>query len=194
MEREIERPSMLGSPDREGFVVRTAAAIRGDRFGRFIAKFVRRGHIQTDSSWTRKWKKVKLVEIQKVMEFDPLPIGDGNDVESGRSPNSKRSKKARKGAKAKSKGTASLKTSCIICVGPPGSGKSTFSKLLCAERSEWRRCGTDLVKEEAAKHGVKRKRHKEAVFDFVARRIKEGQKVIVRKQAIYSFLENMGSL
>ena len=54
---------------------------------------------------------------------------------------------------------------CDTSVGLPGSGKSTFCKHLCDERSEWKRCGTDLIKSESASQGVKMKRNKDAVFD-----------------------------
>lgn len=190
MEREIQKPSMLGSPDREGFVVRIAAAIPSDHFGKYVAKFVRKGHIQTDANWTKTWKKAKLIEMKQILEYHPQPIDDENYSESedgqqnqqirqktANKQSTKRSKKSKKSKTAKV--GVSLKTSLIICVGLPGSGKSTFCKHLCDERNEWSRCGTDMIKAENAKNGVKCKRNINGVFDFVARQIKRGQKVIV---------------
>ena len=203
MERKIRKPSMLGSQDTEGFVVRTASAIRSDQFGKCIAKFVRKGHIQTDDNWTKTWKKVKLIEMEQILEYHPQPMDNGNyskskehrqsrqspqNQQQERKQSAKQSKKQRKSKKVKV--GVSLKTSLIICVGLPGSGKSTFCKHLCDERSEWSRCGTDMIKAEDAKHGVKRKRNKNAVFDFVARRIKGGHKVIV-KCLVYIFSSEM---
>lgn len=44
----------------EGFVVRRQAAFEEGEFERSVAKFVRRGHVQTDDSWLRTWQKAKL--------------------------------------------------------------------------------------------------------------------------------------
>jgi len=40
-----------GGSEREGFVVRLAEEIRLDDFGRSVAKYVRKGHVQTDEHW-----------------------------------------------------------------------------------------------------------------------------------------------
>ena len=47
--------SMLGGP-LEGFVMRVASAIQGDKFQEFVAKYVREGHVQTDKHWKENWK------------------------------------------------------------------------------------------------------------------------------------------
>jgi len=44
----------------EGFVVRRTADIRAGAFEESIAKYVRAGHIQTDETWRRRWKKARL--------------------------------------------------------------------------------------------------------------------------------------
>lgn len=49
--------SHAGGPDVEGFVIRRTSAIAPDQFGRHVAKFVRRGHVQTAADWTRTWKQ-----------------------------------------------------------------------------------------------------------------------------------------
>lgn len=44
----------------EGFVVRVAASIQPQDFGQCIAKFVRKGHIQTDETFKWSWKRAKI--------------------------------------------------------------------------------------------------------------------------------------
>ena len=60
MKAEAQKPSSLGGL-REGFVMRVASAIPNADFPRKVAKYVRRGHIQTSSDWKRTWKQAKLV-------------------------------------------------------------------------------------------------------------------------------------
>ena len=51
IDTEISKPSILGG-DREGFVIRIASEIKNDSFDKSIAKYVGKGHIQTDKHWT----------------------------------------------------------------------------------------------------------------------------------------------
>merc|ERR1712154_671541 len=62
MEKEIKKPSSLGSNDREGFVIRLSSSIKMSEFDKYYAKYVRRGHIQTGKNWSKTWQKVKLIE------------------------------------------------------------------------------------------------------------------------------------
>lgn len=59
MEDEINKPSLLGG-DREGFVIRVRERINENDYDKKIAKFVRKGHVQTDEHWTKNWKKASL--------------------------------------------------------------------------------------------------------------------------------------
>jgi hypothetical protein len=61
MEEAIKEPSSLG-PQREGFVMRYAARIDAVDFTAQTAKYVRKGHVQTDEHWTRNWKPIPLVK------------------------------------------------------------------------------------------------------------------------------------
>lgn len=61
-EREIGLPSALGGP-REGFVMRFADAFSNDDFSQATAKYVRKGHVQTDQHWTRNWQPAPLIRI-----------------------------------------------------------------------------------------------------------------------------------
>ena len=54
------QPSELGGP-REGIVVRTSDLFHNDDFSQNVQKWVRKGHVQTDSHWTRNWKKATLI-------------------------------------------------------------------------------------------------------------------------------------
>jgi hypothetical protein len=51
--------SALGG-EREGIVIRNAGMFHNDDFSSNIAKWVRRGHVQTDSHWTRNWRRAKI--------------------------------------------------------------------------------------------------------------------------------------
>ncbi|CAE8681175.1 unnamed protein product [Polarella glacialis] len=56
-----KEPSAVGSSvTPEGFVVRHAGQIAADKFRDCVGKYVRAGHIQTDDSWRRRWKKATL--------------------------------------------------------------------------------------------------------------------------------------
>jgi len=176
MKKEIKKSSALGSKEREGFVVRTSGAFKSEEFVKCIAKYVRAGHVQTDKQWSRKWKKAR---VRQDMDYHSPQNHHGHSAHNESAVGPSRSVKTRASKGKRSKVAVSFKTSLIICVGLPGSGKSTFCRKLVNERDEWQRIGTDLVKEENAKNGVKSKRNIAAVFDVVSRRIKRGQKVIV---------------
>jgi hypothetical protein len=59
MDKRITDSSELGG-DLEGFVMRVASAISGDEFNTKVAKYVRKGHVQTDEHWTKKWVRQVL--------------------------------------------------------------------------------------------------------------------------------------
>lgn len=63
-QKTMQEPSRLGLNTPEGFVVRTAAAFSDDTFERAIAKYVRKGHIQTSDGfmalYPRNKAKIKL--------------------------------------------------------------------------------------------------------------------------------------
>jgi hypothetical protein len=56
----------------EGFVLRSSALFADDTFDRSISKFVRRGHLQTEASWTRTWQKAQLNPIAAANETHML--------------------------------------------------------------------------------------------------------------------------
>jgi len=55
----VKQPSELGG-QREGIVIRNASMFHNDDFSENVMKWVRKGHVQTDSHWTRNWVKAKL--------------------------------------------------------------------------------------------------------------------------------------
>lgn len=55
----VKQPSALGGK-REGIVIRNAGMFHNDDFSENVMKWVRKGHVQTTSHWTRDWKKAKL--------------------------------------------------------------------------------------------------------------------------------------
>ncbi|KAJ9454864.1 hypothetical protein DIPPA_13758 [Diplonema papillatum] len=59
MSAEAEKPSAFRG-QREGFVVRTSGAIARHDFDRKVAKYVRKGHVQTTPDWKRTWKQATL--------------------------------------------------------------------------------------------------------------------------------------
>lgn len=52
-------PSFFGG-QREGVVVRLADSFTNEEFSNSICKFVRKGHVQTDSHWTKNWRFAKI--------------------------------------------------------------------------------------------------------------------------------------
>lgn len=57
---EIVKPSRIGGPDCEGFVMRDADAIQFADFRNAVVKYVRPNHVQTDRHWTRRWRPAPL--------------------------------------------------------------------------------------------------------------------------------------
>ena len=60
-DHHIKQPSVLG-PTREGFVVRSTHRFNHGDFGINVAKYVRKGHVQTDEHWTRNWRSATLIK------------------------------------------------------------------------------------------------------------------------------------
>ena len=56
----VQGPSWYGDT-REGVVVRIADEFPVDEFSKYVCKWVRPNHVQTDEHWTKNWKKAKLV-------------------------------------------------------------------------------------------------------------------------------------
>ena len=56
---EIKKPSALGK-EKEGFVLRTAGSFKKEEFSKHMAKYVRKGHVQTDKHWRENWKIAPL--------------------------------------------------------------------------------------------------------------------------------------
>jgi len=53
--------SMAGGKEgMEGFVIKTTTSFPTKDFERNIAKYVRKGHIQTDENWGKTWKSATL--------------------------------------------------------------------------------------------------------------------------------------
>lgn len=59
MESEEKKHKPLGA-DPEGFVVRKSGRIPAGEFSKSFAKYVRKGHVQTDEHWSKNWKKAEL--------------------------------------------------------------------------------------------------------------------------------------
>jgi hypothetical protein len=59
VEKLVSEPSELGG-EREGIVIRNAGMFHNDDFKDNVMKWVRYGHVRTDSHWTKNWKKAKL--------------------------------------------------------------------------------------------------------------------------------------
>lgn len=61
--RMKSKQSAVGGVDGpEGFVIRIADGFHNNDFEKCVAKFVRKGHIQTDEDWSRTWKAAKLIK------------------------------------------------------------------------------------------------------------------------------------
>lgn len=56
----INMPSIYGIY-REGVVVRITDSFKIEDFSKYVCKYVRPNHVQTDEHWTKNWKKAKLV-------------------------------------------------------------------------------------------------------------------------------------
>jgi len=61
LDKEIDKPSLFNeSAEREGFVVRKVEAFKNEDFSKSIAKYVRKGHVQTDEHWSNNWKQAQI--------------------------------------------------------------------------------------------------------------------------------------
>ncbi|KAG2385921.1 hypothetical protein C9374_003070 [Naegleria lovaniensis] len=63
MDEQIKNKSSSQAGGREGlegFVLKTTQSFSTKDFERNIAKYVRKGHIQTDENWGKTWKQAKL--------------------------------------------------------------------------------------------------------------------------------------
>ena len=59
VDKLVKQPSAIGG-QREGVVIRNASLFHNDDFAENVMKWVRRGHVQTDSHWSRNWRKAKI--------------------------------------------------------------------------------------------------------------------------------------
>ena len=60
LESNIKRHSHHG-PVLEGFVVQLMDSFHVDEFSSCVAKYVRAGHVQTDTHWSRNWRPCKII-------------------------------------------------------------------------------------------------------------------------------------
>jgi len=49
--------------NREGIVVRNAGEFSNEDFGSNVMKWVRKGHVTTDTHWSRNWVKAKISRV-----------------------------------------------------------------------------------------------------------------------------------
>ena len=59
VEKYTSMPSLYGE-QRGGVVVRLAGSFKIEDFSKYVCKWVRPNHVQTDDHWTRNWKKAEL--------------------------------------------------------------------------------------------------------------------------------------
>jgi hypothetical protein len=139
LQQVAQKPSQVSSHHPpEGCVVRVSRAFSNTEFDRCVAKYVRKGHVQTDDSWLRTWRKATL-ETQPECSSEVVEAGSASVASSAASStvpaprlapalDAKQAKDLAKMSKAKLK----LAPSLIMTCGLPGSGKSTFSAGLAA--------------------------------------------------------------
>lgn len=60
IDKFVHEESVYG-PQREGVVARVADGFPLDEFSKFVCKWVRPNHVQTDEHWTKNWKRAKLI-------------------------------------------------------------------------------------------------------------------------------------
>ena len=56
----VKQPSVYGDT-REGIVMRVTKYFKTDDFSKYVCKWVRPNHVQTDEHWTKHWKKANLI-------------------------------------------------------------------------------------------------------------------------------------
>lgn len=57
----VSYPSIYGD-NREGVVVRITKSFPIEDFSKYVCKWVRPNHVQTDEHWTRNWKRAELLK------------------------------------------------------------------------------------------------------------------------------------
>ena len=62
VEKFVNEPELYG-PQREGVVIRLRNQFPGGDFSKYVCKWVRKDHVQTDEHWTKNWKKTKLIKL-----------------------------------------------------------------------------------------------------------------------------------
>lgn len=62
---ELDKESSIGGSDREGFVMRIAESFPAEEFSRWVCKYVRPNHVQTDEHWTKNWKPCEIDREEK---------------------------------------------------------------------------------------------------------------------------------
>lgn len=55
----VKQPSIYGK-HREGVVIRITDSFKIEDFSKYVCKWVRPNHVQTDEHWTKNWKKAEL--------------------------------------------------------------------------------------------------------------------------------------
>lgn len=60
VDKFVNEPSCYGDT-REGVVVRITDEFPVDEFSKYVCKWVRPNHVQTDEHWTKHWKKATLI-------------------------------------------------------------------------------------------------------------------------------------
>jgi len=61
VEHYVKQPSVFGEY-REGVVVRITDSFKIDDFSKYVCKWVRPNHVQTDEHWTKNWKKAEVLK------------------------------------------------------------------------------------------------------------------------------------
>ena len=60
VEKYANYPSIYGDT-REGVVIRRTDSFKIEDFSKYVCKWVRKDHVQTDEHWTKNWKKAELI-------------------------------------------------------------------------------------------------------------------------------------
>jgi RNA ligase/AAA domain len=176
MQKRANQPSTAADADAktpvcpEGFVIRIAGGFSQDDFSQSMAKYVRKGHVQTDDSFRRTWKKATVVELSDSHEPEHSDSKLPSDTKSSSSELSESSssspskaavavtKKLTKQQRKEAQQQAKLRKShmrrapkMIVMVGLPASGKSTFAEQLeTSSDGAWVRICRDDMDSKAA--------------------------------------------
>jgi hypothetical protein len=70
----------LGPSEREGVVARVGSSFDGDAFQDCVLKWVRRGHVRTNTFWARNWRRAPLGRELRAMRGLPVRQGDPDDA------------------------------------------------------------------------------------------------------------------